>query len=118
MADLSDRARERDGANDEPPRPGIGVWLLSLVWLGVAILAIALVVAWWRWIPGIVVGLIVVVAIGWVFVSVLSPAIPNRKCPRCGGEGLVKIRRGEPGVRCELCGFRDETMHVAYLDEW
>ena len=57
-------------------------------------------------------------AVLWILTSVLWPSAPDRRCPACRKRGLVKIRRGEPGVRCELCGFRDETMHVAYLDDW
>ncbi|MEM7233105.1 MAG: hypothetical protein AAF517_13065, partial [Planctomycetota bacterium] len=93
-------------------------WWLPLVWVLLALLGIVLVVASWRWVPGVLLSIVVVAAVVWVLVSVLSPAIPDRTCPRCGGEGLVKIRRGELGVRCELCDFEDPNMHVAYLDEW
>ncbi|MBI4586880.1 MAG: hypothetical protein HY717_22935 [Planctomycetes bacterium] len=55
----------------------------------------------------------------WILGCVFSPARPARRCPRCGEEGLVKLRRGEPvGVRCEKCGYQDKTKYVAYLDEW
>lgn len=118
MADLNPVASHASSPKEPLRRPGVGLWILSLVWLGVAILAVALVVAWWSVVPYLVVGLLAVSAIVWILVSVLSPAIPDRTCPQCGGEGLVKLRRGEPGVRCELCDFRDESMHVAYLDEW
>lgn len=92
--------------------------MLSLLWLIIALCAAALAVSFADWLPQFAVGTCVVVWVVWVLASVLSPAVPNRACPRCGQQGLIKIRRGEPGVRCEQCEFRDETMHVAYLDEW
>ena len=92
--------------------------MLQIRWLVVILGGVALAVAFSAWIPYIVGGALVLLWLVWVLVSAMSPAKPDRKCPACGREGLVKIRRGEPGVRCELCGFRDETLHVAYLDEW
>ncbi len=77
-----------------------------------------LVVALWSWVQYVVVGGLVLCVVGWVLISVLSPAVPDRTCPACQKKGLVKIRRGELGVCCEYCEFRDEDMHVAYLDEW
>ncbi len=92
--------------------------LFPLLWLALIVAGVLLAVLCWEWIPGLVIGMISVGAVLWVLISTLSPAIPRRDCPGCGREGLVKIRRGEPGVRCEHCSFRDEEMHVAYLDEW
>jgi len=91
---------------------------LIVSWLLLALLAVGVAITFWAWVPYIVVGGIVLISVVWILVSVLSPAVPNRSCPSCRRDGLVKIRRGEPGVRCELCGFVDENMHVAYLDEW
>lgn len=93
-------------------------WALPLAWLVVVALGAAAAVAARSWLPYVVAGVVVFAGVVWVLVSVLSPAIPDRTCPACKKEGLVKLRRGEPGVRCELCGFRDDEMHVAYLDEW
>ena len=70
------------------------------------------------WLPVAVAGVLAAGFFFWILISTLSPAIPCRICPKCGGEGLVKIRRGVPGVRCEKCDFIDEDLHVAYLDEW
>lgn len=92
--------------------------MLALLWLLIGIAAAALAVTFAEWLPYVVVSGCVAVWIFWILTSVLSPAVPNRECPGCGRQGLLKIRRGEPGVRCEHCAFRDETMHVAYLDEW
>lgn len=92
--------------------------MVQLLWILIAVAAIALAVAFSGWIPYIVGGALAAAFALWILISTLSPAVPDRKCPKCGGEGLVKITKGELGVRCELCGFQDETMHVAYLDEW
>ena len=92
--------------------------MLQLLWIFMALLAVLLAVAFSTWIPYIVGGVLVAALAFWLLVSTLSPAVPKRTCPKCGGEGLVKIQRGRPGVRCELCDFQDDEMHVAYLDEW
>lgn len=81
MADLNPVASHASSPKEPLRRPGVGLWILSLVWLGVAILAVALVVAWWSVVPYLVVGLLAVSAIVWILVSVLSPAIPDRTCP-------------------------------------
>ena len=92
--------------------------MLQLFWIVLA-LGAALLAAYFRdWLPYLVGGTIVSALALWVIVSTLWPSRPNRKCPKCSREGLVKIRRGRPGVRCELCDFRDEALHVAYLDDW
>ncbi len=87
-------------------------WILFIL-LGAAIAAWAS-----SWLPVAVAGVLVAGFFFWILISTLSPAVPCRICPQCGGEGLVKIRRGVPGVRCEKCDFIDEDLHVAYLDEW
>ena len=92
--------------------------MIILFWVALIAAGVAVALAFQEWIPVIVILVVIVVAAIWVLVSTLSPAVPNRECPHCREQGLVKIRRGEPGVRCELCGFVDEDMHVAYLDEW
>jgi len=92
--------------------------MVAILWLVLIVCGALAAVVLWEWIPALVVVLVVAAATIWVLISTLSPAVPNRECPRCGEQGLVKIRRGEPGVRCERCDFRDETLHVAYLDDW
>jgi DNA-directed RNA polymerase subunit RPC12/RpoP len=92
--------------------------MLQLLWIILALGAVWLAVAFSTWIPYTVGGLLVVGVVGWILASVLSPSMPDRTCPGCGEKGLVKICRGKPGVRCERCSFRDENMHVAYLDDW
>ena len=92
--------------------------MLQLPWFLIAAAAAIVAILFHAWIPYIAVAIFVTAFLAWTLISVLSPAVPDRKCPQCGGNGLVKIRRGEPGVCCELCGFRDEAMHVAYLDDW
>jgi hypothetical protein len=57
-----------------------------------------------------------VVPILWLLVSSLRPAMPDRKCPKCGQESLRLFERGKrEGVRCPACGFQDAEMYVAYL---
>ncbi|HVR74900.1 MAG TPA: hypothetical protein VMT52_11230 [Planctomycetota bacterium] len=92
--------------------------MLQVLWIALILAATLAAVLLRDWIPVLAGGLIVAAGAVWVLVSVLSPSSPDRRCPRCGKEGLVKIRRGVPGVRCELCEFRDEAMHVSYLDDW
>ncbi|MBI4604102.1 MAG: hypothetical protein HY721_19265 [Planctomycetes bacterium] len=92
--------------------------MLQIFWILIASAAALAAIAFSSWIPAVVTGVLVVAGAGWVLVSTLSPAVPDRRCPRCGELGLVKIRRGRPGVRCERCGWRDEEMHVAHLDAW
>ena len=92
--------------------------MLQLLWILIVAGAAMLLASASNWL-GAVVGTVLLSAAGlWILVSVLWPSAPDRRCPACRKNGLVKIRRGEPGVRCELCGFRDETLHVAYLDDW
>lgn len=92
--------------------------MLPIVWLLIIGLLAYLVFLFWAWVPYLVGGGLALVAFAWVVVCTLWPSKPDRRCPQCGGEGLVKIERGRPGVRCELCGFQDEAMHVSYLDDW
>ncbi len=92
--------------------------MIQIVWLLFAALLVFL--AWLArdWMPYLVGGVCAASLILWIVVSSLWPSKPDRHCPRCARQGLVKIRRGEPGVRCEYCDFRDDSMHVAYLDDW
>ena len=89
------------------------LWLLIIAGLG------ALAFVFSDYLFMIVVGGICAVVIFWVLGCIFTPAIPNRHCPKCSKEGLVKIKKGEPsGVRCEHCDFVDTEMYVAFLDEW
>ena len=91
---------------------------MLVLWVVLILLGLALTISNGMWIPSIVGGVILLGFFSWVLISTLSPAIPCRICPKCGQEGLVKLRRGVPGTRCEKCDFVDEDLHVAYLDEW
>lgn len=95
------------------------LFLLPLIWLAVAGLAIVLAVVFEVWLPFVVGGLVAAIVLTWILGSTLSPAVPDRRCPRCGAEdGLVRLRRGEMlGVRCRRCGHVDEELYRAYLDE-
>ena len=91
---------------------------MLILWVVIILLALAVTISSGMWIPAIVRGCLLFAFLLWILISTLSPAVPCRICPNCGEEGLVKIRRGVPGVRCEKCEFVDENLHVAYLDEW
>ena len=91
---------------------------MLILWVVIILLALAVTISSGMWIPAIVGGFLLFAFLAWILISTLSPAVPCRICPGCGEEGLVKIRRGAPGVRCEKCEFVDEDLHVAYLDEW
>ena len=70
------------------------------------------------WLPPVVAGVLVLVVVAWILGSVFSPAVPDRTCPRCGEDGLVRLRKGQMlGVRCVRCDFVDTEMYRAYLDE-
>ena len=92
--------------------------LVQVLWILIALGLVYALVAFSGWIPYIVGGILAGAWMLWILISAMSPSKPDRRCPRCGEEGLVKITRGAPGVRCEVCGFEDATMHVAYLDDW
>ena len=109
MADLS---TPRPPPRRPHGRPGWSAWLLAPAWLLAALGLTAIAALSWSWLPALLIGGIVLMLLVWLFVSILSPAVPDRTCPRCREQGLVKIRRGEPGVVCERCGFRDEDRHV------
>ena len=91
---------------------------MLVVWIVFILLGAALAAWAGSWLPVAVAGVLLGGFFFWILISTLSPAIPCRFCPQCGGAGLVKLRRGVPGVRCEKCDFVDEDLHVAYLDEW
>jgi hypothetical protein len=92
--------------------------MIQILWLVLIAAAAILAVRLPSWAAGVAGAALLAVGLAWVLVSTLWPSKPNRTSPRCGKAGLVKIRRGEPGARCELCGFEDPALHVAYLDDW
>ena len=91
---------------------------MLLLWIVMIVLALAAAAWAGMWIASILGVTLLVAFLAWILISTLSPAVPCRICPSCGEEGLVIIRRGAPGVRCEKCEFVDEDLHVAYLDDW
>ncbi len=96
------------------------LWVLfPVIWIGVVTLAILLAVRFHAWIPVLVGAVLVGAVVTWVLGCTLSPAVPNRVCPRCkADDGLVRLRSGQVlGVRCRRCGFVDENLYRAYLDE-
>ena len=93
-------------------------FLFSFTTIAILGLAIFLVVQFGSWLP-VIVTVLVIGALGfWVFGCIFTPAIPDRTCPKCKHEALVRPRKDPMlGVRCENCGFEDAEMYRAYLDE-
>jgi hypothetical protein len=61
-------------------------------------------------------GLALLLPILWVIVSAMRPAMPDRRCPRCGAEALVLFEPGNKvGARCRACGFADAELYVPFL---
>lgn len=59
---------------------------------------------------GIAFGVVLSLGLLWILVSALLPAKPDRKCPQCGRDKLVRIdARKLHGLRCRACSWRDET---------
>ena len=54
----------------------------------------------------------------WILATALAPTRPDRTCPACGAEDLVRLDpRTTSGVRCESCGHRAEDVSSFYLAE-
>jgi len=55
-------------------------------------------------------GAVLALGVLWILVSTLFPGRAERTCPACGQRGLERIdRKSTCGVRCRLCGWRDES---------
>ena len=72
---------------------------MLLLWIVMIVLALAAAAWAGMWIASILGVTLLVAFLAWILISTLSPAVTCRICPSCGEEGLVKIRRGAPGVR-------------------
>lgn len=93
-------------------------WLLPLVLLAAIGLGGALIV--WRpeWLTGAVIGLLLGAGVLWVAISALWPNRPDRHCPRCGEEALVRLDpETTMGLRCTACGFEDAGASSWFLAE-
>lgn len=85
------------------------IWLMGPLLLVVGIVAVILVTQGEAALFGWTIGVFFAVGLGWVLVSSLFPAEPDRTCPECSGETLVRIDPlSTRGIRCVSCGFRDE----------
>jgi len=59
---------------------------------------------------GVCFGAVLALGVLWILVSTLFPGRAERTCPACGQRGLERIdRKSTCGVRCRLCGWRDES---------
>jgi len=92
--------------------------VLPLSWLLIAAAAFAISLAGRAWLPYVVGGSLACGWLAWVLFSALSPAKPDRRCPRCRREALRRLSAASDlGIRCSACGFEDENDHRAYLLE-
>jgi hypothetical protein len=56
-----------------------------------------------------VLGAMLLIALGWVVVSSLHPARPDRRCPACTGQTLVRADElSTRGLTCTRCSWSDE----------
>jgi hypothetical protein len=113
--------REQE-AHTRARRDGALVWLAGPLCLAAVFLVAFLVLrvpdegpgAWLGWALGAPAGL----AVLWVLVSALHPAKPERTCPSCGEEGLVRLERDSTrGLACERCGHVDRAASSFLLAE-
>jgi hypothetical protein len=92
--------------------------LLLLVWLAVLGATTWLAVSFREWLPLMVGGGFAALFLSWVLGCAFSPAVPDRRCPKCKREGLVRLRKHQMlGVRCVRCGYVNPELYRAYLDE-
>ena len=92
--------------------------LLPLVALGAVVVALSIVrrppAGLFGWSIAILFG----VSMLWILVSVLWPAHAERRCQKCGRSALVRLDPNTThGVRCEACGFEDESQSSWLLAE-
>lgn len=67
---------------------------------------------------GIAFGLVLGLGFLWVLVSTLFPSKPDRCCPACGRESLVRLdATSTQGVTCSACSWSDETLSSFYMAE-
>ena len=67
---------------------------------------------------GIAFGLVLGLGFLWILVSTMFPSKPDRSCPECGRESLVRLDSASTqGVRCSACPWSDETLSSFYMAE-
>ncbi|MAF67280.1 MAG: hypothetical protein CMJ84_16690 [Planctomycetes bacterium] len=93
-------------------------WFLPPLFLASAAAGVALVLhgpdALFGWAMGAVFG----TGLAWLAVSILFPPTIDRRCPRCGEEGVERLdRQATHGIHCTRCGLRDETISSFLLAE-
>ena len=94
------------GTDAAPPR--LASWLIPPLLLGSAVIGVVLVTQGGSALFGWTVGGLISLGLLWVLVSSLFPAEPDRTCPECGGETLVRMDPNTThGIRCVACAFED-----------
>jgi hypothetical protein len=88
-----------------------GTLLLSALMLYVGLF-------YWRQMFFTFVTVILLIPLLWTIISALRPALPDRKCPRCGADALVLIDpQIEFGIRCLQCPHVDREKRIYYLKQ-
>lgn len=102
----------------EEKRARLAGRLVPLAFLAAVGTGVAVVLAGPRAVLAIALGILLLTPVAWVLVSALWPARAERGCPACGRDALRRIDpRATHGVRCDACGFRDETRSAWLLAE-
>ena len=95
-----------------------GGWLVAPLMLAAIAAGVLFVLRGPDEIFGAAFGLVLALGIGWILVSALLPGRAERTCPACGRNGLERLDpRTTHGLRCQLCGWRDESASSFLLAE-
>ncbi len=92
---------------------------LPLIWILLVGGSLLLAFTFKEYLPWIVGGGIGLIALLWILGCTFTSAVADRTCPKCGDkEGLIRPDKEKMlGVECTKCGYKDEDLYRAYLDE-
>jgi hypothetical protein len=100
----------RDAIEPAPARKDRWGWLVAPLMLSATAAGVVFVLRGPDGLFGACFALVLALGLVWILVSTLFPGRPERTCPACGQRGLERIDRASTcGVRCRLCGWRDEN---------
>jgi hypothetical protein len=95
-----------------------GGWLIAPLMLAAVAAGLLFVLRGPDQVFGVAFAAVLVLGIGWILVSALLPGRAERTCPACGGAGLERLDpQTTQGLRCGLCGWRDESASSFLLAE-
>jgi hypothetical protein len=101
----------RPGASETAPaRKERWSWLIAPLLLAATGAGVLFVLRGPDGVFGVCFGAVLALGVVWILVSTLFPGRAERNCPACGQRGLERIDPASTcGVRCRLCGWRDES---------